>query len=1167
MFTRIYAYELKAKTKSPTTYLFAAAFFCIALISMLGTGGYFDAPAPANEQEAFLNSPYAIYFIFQYFNKFFLFLLPALIGQTIYRDFTSRVYPILYTFPIRKRDYLAGKFLSGFTYVLLITSLVGLALISGEWMLGLENPKIGPFRPGAYLSVFATIVIPNILAYGLLIFAVVGTWRNIYAGFITVIILFFLQLILENLFTGQPFLLALTDPFGQNTIAYLTQHWSIADQNTLPIPLWGVLLGNRLLWLGLTSLACWVFYRRFELEQETTSLFRWFRKGGKIEPAAKHKAAQVSTIHEVIIHYPHSRRQQFRTLFKLTAVHFQYIIKGRMFWMLLVFGILAVIFALGRVTDREDLLLLPLTRIMLSVPMFFFSTIIMLITFLYAGMLVHRARQARMDQLIDVSPVTNWVLMGSKFIALIQVQIMLLLVMMACGIVLQLYHGYFHFEVGLYLFHLLVITLPPLIIWAAIALACHSLISNLYAGLFLLLLLWMGRDQLPSIGIETYLARFNSAPQLLYSDMNGFGQGLGAHYLIHAYWLAFSGLILVGTYLLWQRGPFGGLKERLLLARKRISPGPLFMAIFFSAIFLLLGFVIFQTENQSQATDPDLEVFKEQYDIYQHLAQPSITTIELHIELFPEQQSFTVTGHYLLINKSGQPVDLLLIRTGYDEITHYTIPVEQKVVSRDTQLQFTVHQLQQALAPGDSLHFQFNIRNPSNTLFERRSGVLQNGTFLRTDILPRFGYFLDRTTLLPEDSLAKTKNFYADDADLLDLKVVIGTSREQTALAPGDLVKSWVAGDRQYFQYQTSGKIKFATSFNSGKYTVRKENYRGVDLGIYFHPTHQENIAEMIAGLKAALDYNTQFFGPYQHGEAKIIEFPLSEGTYATTMANCIPVSEQRFVVNNQTEQNKVDLAFYVAAHELTHQWWGNQLVPANAQGATMLTESITEYISLNLYEQEYGTSRAEQFLKLQRLRYLRGRSQASEKEVPLFRVNPEQSHIAYGKGAMAFHALKHYLGESALNRILSRFLAEYKFRTDSYPTSIDLLQMLRSETPPALQYLITDYFETITFYDNQLLEAKLTKPLRDSFSLNLVFQTEKYRQDTTRQNLVLDDLLEIGFYDDNDTLIAIKSVRVHQRRNELSFLVGKKPSKIILDPNLLLLDQKMEDNTLNVRQ
>ncbi len=261
--------------------------------------------------------------------------------------------------------------------------------------------------------------------------------------------------------------------------------------------------------------------------------------------------------------------------------------------------------------------------------------------------------------------------------------------------------------------------------------------------------------------------------------------------------------------------------------------------------------------------------------------------------------------------------------------------------------------------------------------------VSSNGSFLRTDILPRFGYFPDKEALLPTDSLASKVSFYSSDAHLIDLETTISTNAEQTAIAPGYLQKHWTENGRNYFQYKTDQKIKLAAAFNSGIYNLKKETYKGIELEVYHHPNHYQNIDRMMDGLKAAIDYNSQHFSPYQHREARIIEFPLTEGSYATTMANSIPTSEWRFVLNNASASDKIDLSFYVPAHELTHQWWGNQVIPANARGAKMLTESITEYITLQLYKGYYGQERADQFLEVQKQRYLHGRRRETPRRKP----------------------------------------------------------------------------------------------------------------------------------------------------------------------------------------
>ncbi|MEZ4887343.1 MAG: M1 family aminopeptidase [Chitinophagales bacterium] len=1167
MFLKIYTYELKYWLKKTSTYIYFSVFFVFALLTILGTGGFFDEPSTSQSPIQLLNSPHEINYIFQYFNKFFLFLLPAIIGTTLYKDYQGNFHNILYSFPIQKSSYVFGKFLSAFTVVLFIVFSVGLAFVVGEWILGANNPKIGPFNGWGYLHSYAFFVIPNMLIYGLLVFVVVGVSRNIYAGFTTIILLVFLQIITENLFVGHPFLIAISDPFAQNAAMYETQYWTLSEQNTKLIPVWSMVLYNRLFWLSISITLVVIFYRKFSFTQEPISL-PFKRKTSKIEAATSIEAQKSTDFQLSNVEYNFSTWQQIKAIFKLSAIDFKYIVKSWMFLILVVFGIFAILFTIGKVTNTGELVLLPLTSLMLSVPMFFFSTIIILITFIFSGMLVHRARMSKSHQLIDATSLPNWVFIGSKILAIIQVQFILLMVMLLCGIAIQVYNGFYDFEVGLYLFHLFVLTFPTLIIWTFASIFIHTLFPNLYLGIFLLLLTWVGKDQLSQIGIHTHLFQFNTPPQLQYSSMNGFGSDLAATFLIHAYWLAFSGLLVISSHLLWKRGFTFSFKERVQIAVTRLKGFVPYAAMTSAILMLILGFKIFQGEsygsfdmNTNKSQENILTHFKKNYEQYKITIQPKITDVKLNIELFPDSKSFQASGKYTIVNSTSKNIDTLLIKTGFDEITSYTINQHNVLISRDSILQFAVHLLKETLLPNDSLVLHFDIKNKSNTVFERNSGVLQNGTFLKSDILPRLGYFLDNDNQNPNDSTAAKVNFYSIDADLIDLETTISTSDNQIAIAPGFLQRKWTENSRNYYHYQTDQKIKFLFAFNSGVFSLQKEYYKGILLEVYHHPTHNFNTSKMMDGLKAAIDYNTQYFSTYQHKEARIIEFPLSEGTYATTMANSIPISEIRFILNPQQSEDKIDLSFYVPAHELTHQWFGNQLIPANALGAKMLTESITEYISLKMYEDYYGKEKALEFLKFQRKRYLRGRTQESETESPLYLVSTKQEYIAYGKGSMAFNTLNHYLGEEQLNIILKYFLEHYQFRTNKYPTTIDLIEHLKKATPTELQYLITDFFETVTFYENKIKDVQIVSIAGNVFEAVIDFEVRKYRGDEEETFIPLNDFIEIGCYNADGVLFAVEKIKVTSPSSKHTLVLNQNPSKVMLDPNYLVMDKNMKDN------
>lgn len=1161
MLKQIFLYELKYWLKKPAFYTYILVFSSIAFLTVAGTAGLFN-PSSNQEVDRFVNSPFEINYFIQYFNKLMLFLLPAIIGATIYKDYNDDSHSILYSFPIKKRDYLFGKFFSGLFLVFSIAICIGFTMILAEHLPGLHENKIGTFNIKGYIQAIFVYTLPNLLIYGAITFSVVTYFRNIYAGFIVVLILFFLQNIAQNVFNG--FWIWLFDPFGQNTVLYETQYWTLEDKNTKLIPVFGAVLYNRLFWFVMAAATFGFVYKKFAFTEQPIASF--FKKK-KSEPKINTHVGGILNIELPKVSYDFSGKQQIKNAWLLSNINFKTIVKSWMFYIVATFGILAVLFAIGKVTNNSEITILPVTNIVLTIPAFFFMSIIILLTFIYGGMLVHKDASTNMNQLVAATPISNFALLSSKVIAIIKMQALLLTIMMLAGIIIQVYNGYYKLEIGLYLFHLFILQFIGLIIWAFTSVFVHSIIRNTYLGIFILILLWFGISGLKQIGIDSHLLLFNFYEPMQYSDLNEYANQLRPYFLVKSYWFVFGILLLILAYSFGVRGVFQSIKERFSQAKLNFNGSTKILLSISLTAFVTLGFIINSEENKSterssKDRNKTFDQFEKSFSKYTKIKnQPKITTIHLNIEIFPNANSLNIDGSYTLINKTIRPIDTLLIKTGFDENTELTLNKSALLIEEDQYVKFNVFRLQESLQPNDSLRLDFNIKNKANTLFENNSNVLNNGTFFKNDILPRIGYFLNSNNKHPGDSTAKNKHYYSQDSDLVSLKTVISTSKNQTAIAPGYLKKRWIDNDRNYFEYATDSKIKNSLSFSSGEFKIDKETYKGVDLEIYHHENHTENLLKMKEGLKASLDYNTKYFGDYQFTEARIVEFPITEGTFASVMANSIPTSEMRFIANANNKET-IDISFYTIAHELTHQWWANQVVPADAFGAVMLSESITEYISLNIYREYYGENKALDFLKMQRERYLNRRTRETDTEPPLFLVKGEQQYLSYGKGSIAFNALSHYAGKDKLHTILKDFFNEFKNKEAPYPTSLDLIDHFKKEVPNDLLYLITDYFTTVTFYDNAIESAEVVLEEDNRYKVKVNFTISKHRNEDETKSLLLNDNVEIGFYNSDDELILIEKLKVNEENNFKIFKLKEKPEKVILDPNYLMIEKNRENNT-----
>jgi ABC-2 type transport system permease protein len=212
---------------------------------------------------------------------------------------------------------------------------------------------------------------------------------------------------------------------------------------------------------------------------------------------------------------------------------------------------------------------------------------------------------------------------------------------------------------------------------------------------------------------------------------------------------------------------------------------------------------------------------------------------------------------------------------------------------------------------------------------------------------------------------------------------VVSTSPDQIALAPGYLEREWEQDGRRYFHYTMDAPILPFWAYLSADWEVATDRWNDVEIAVYYHADHPYNVERMIEATKRSLDYFTREFGPYQHRQLRIVEFP-RYARFAQSFPNTIPFSESIGFIARLDDPDDVDFVFYVTAHEVAHQWWAHQVIGANVQGATVLSETMAQYSALMVMEEEYGPHMMRRFLKYELDSYLRGRGGERIGELPL---------------------------------------------------------------------------------------------------------------------------------------------------------------------------------------
>ncbi|GAK76616.1 membrane protein [Nonlabens ulvanivorans] len=1214
MFSTIYTHEVKTWFKKPLFYIYAGVLFLLSLLISALAVGVFDSDNVTVTSAIKLNGAVGIYSLLGFFAILTYLLIPSIIGGTIQRDFKNNMHNVLYSYPLTKWNYLLAKFSAGMTMTLLIiiASLIGITL--GFYLPGANEELVGPFKIMNYLQPFLVYIIPNVFFYGAIVFAITAFLRNVNIGFMFVLVMIILQFAAGSSVPtmDDSYWVELLEPTGDSATYSQIKYWTPEEQSTQLIPITGTLLYNRLIWLGISLLVFIGVLFAFNFSQNPTSL-----------SLAKTKAQRVTkknfgTITKVVM--PPATQDlsffgQLKTAWIIAKSDIAYIVKG---WPFIIIASVAFAFSLLTmlITGQQyGTDILPKTWVMLQFAGGIFSTFAYLLIYLYTGLIMDRAKAAHINQLVDATPTRNWTMLLSKFIAMVVMVATILLIVILSGIIIQAYNGFFEFELPLYLFDLYVINIWDFIPWIMMSLLIHTLIKNKWVGLIVLLVLAIGIPPLlGAIGVEQGQFIFNQgAGSPSPSDMNGYGSGLARYFTYRVYWMLLGIALFALAVLFYRRGMGTSMKERIAFAKARLSKSIIaVMAVSLLGFFAIGGYIWkvnnLDNEQISGKEQEELQVnYEKDLSKYGKAPQPRLVAVNTFMDIFPDTRDFKAGATYTLVNQTDVAIDTLHVNYP-DRPTEITLDLESDIVKDFEDYNYRMYQFKKALQPGDTLIMKFETENKPNTFFDNNSPVVDNGTFINNSIFPSIGYsdqFEIRNTqvrkkydLEPKDRLpapdtpgARDNNYIGGNSDWIDFEATVSTSSDQIAIAPGYLIKEWEEDGRKYYNYKMDSKILNFYAFLSGRYDVKRDEHDGVKLEIYYHPDHDYNVDRMMSGLKEGLDYYNDNYTPYQHRQARIIEFPRTGGGFAQAFPNTIPFSEAiGFIADVDDEDNDaVDYPFSITAHELAHQWWAHQVIGANAKGATLLSESLSEYSSLKVLEKANGKEQMRKFLKDAMDGYLLGRTVEQIKENPLM-YNENQQYIHYQKGSLVLYAMSDYLGDEKFNAVIKRFAEKHQFKGAPYPVATEFVNDIKAVTPDSLQYLVTDMFETITLYNNKVKDATYQELPDGKYLVTLDAQVIKYRSNEkgksvykniagdsltftpegktkALQSLPLADYIEVGVFGEVDEetgvekVLYLKKLKVTEISNNFDIIVDAKPVEAGIDPYNKLIDRNSDDN------
>jgi ABC-2 type transport system permease protein len=1192
MFKTFFTFEIRTWLRSPMPWIFllliAFLTFGATVSDQISIGGGYG--------NVWKNSPFVAQNWYAVFSLIALLLVTAFLTSGAIRDFEAKTDQIVFSKPISKAGYYFGHFAGAFLISLLPILGISLGMWSGVAMNGvfewLPDNRFGPFEIQGHLSGLLVLAAPNFLFAGGILYAVAINTRSTLYSFVTAAALLVGYIVAGTLMQDikNEQLGALLDPFGYQAFSLETKYWTVDEKNRLAIGFTGNILLNRLLWMGMGLLALVIGYWRFDFTEKRSAKKSKKQAAPQAEPyglqslGAPPRVTPASGIGTVLAQL----RSQFVTEWKG-------VVRSVAFLLLALLGLLNCVPSMFYANEGYGTHELPVTYTMVDIirGSFYLFTIIIMVYF--SGAVTWKERNAQMNDITDALPTKNWTIWLGKYAAVLGVLLALQAIVIVAAVIAQTAMGYDRYELWVYVRELLVADMLGFAVILALSFLVHALSPNMYLGFFaVVVVLIVNSFVWSALKVQSNMVQLGATPSYTLSDFYGYQPFFKGLFWFNSYWLLFSALLALAAIVLWPRGRAGSWRERFRNARlewRNYRAAGLLLG----GLWLLSGaWTFYNTQmrntyaNTRQIEQRQLR-YEKDYKQYEHRRQPRVYAARYDIDLRPETRSLFVEGAFKTRNIYNQNIDTLWVnipRNGRFDLENPRL----KPLLNDSLLYWRMYRIEPALAPGDSMELRFSTRfEPEG--FENElswNRIVQNGTFFdNTDIIPIFGYDQSNELAsknrrkhfgLPEksrrpvldrnDTINRMEAYIGINSDWVEVETVFRTAPGQIAIAPGSLLKEWEEDGRRCFHYKLDQPSFNFYSFMSAEYEVARRDWKGVSLEVYYHKDHDYNVERMLKAMQKSLEYYTENFGPYYHKQCRIVEFPRF-ASFAQAFPGTMPYSEGiGFIQDFKDPDKDIDMVFYVAAHEIGHQYWGHQMCGANMQGSEMLVETFAQWSALMVVEREYGRDQMRKFLAYEMDRYLRGRGRETEKELPLASCEG-QGYIHYNKGSVQMYQLKEMIGEDRVNAALRSLLERFRYQPPPYPISLDALDEFYTQTPDSLAYLIKDLFEEITLFENRCREATAKDLGNGQWEVTIKVECAKLKADDLGREtpVALNDFIEIGAFAAPEKgktygkTLHRERVRITQGEQTFTFITTEKPDKAGVDPFSLLIDRNPEDN------
>ena len=330
MLFEIFKFEINYRIRQYNTYLY---FIIVFLFSIFAVDFIFEGQLGSLKR----NAPIIIARTMGISSALLMMVPSMIMGVAVLRDFDHQMESLMFINPIKKRDYLLGRFLGSFVILVFIFTAIPFGMMVGDMMPWHNPDKLITFDFWHYLQPFFFLVVPTLFFGGSLFFITGALSRKLLIVYIQGFFFLIVYLLAINLARGaeDPFLTGLLEPFTFQTVLISTSSWSVIERNAAMVPLTGILLYNRLLWIALGMLTLAVGYHFFSFNVVRDKASKKKKQAKKTEYESQYSLESVPTP----LAFPQAGIQaSIVQLLHLTLFSYKSVVKEVSFWAIVLCG-------------------------------------------------------------------------------------------------------------------------------------------------------------------------------------------------------------------------------------------------------------------------------------------------------------------------------------------------------------------------------------------------------------------------------------------------------------------------------------------------------------------------------------------------------------------------------------------------------------------------------------------------------------------------------------------------------------------------------------------------------------------------------------------------------------------------------------------------------------